>query len=175
MKKLRSEPFPYADEYIGRILKVIALKRSTGKLYTSNPSGLKHLIIEADVWQITRGGILIPGAILVRGLSPSDELFSKYISQWKQLPLEHWWTEYEQHFLQELESDEKLNSLRTLYKTLQAGNNVVLLCFCKDARYCHRRLVGEFFKKHDIKATELNPTKPDIPEPQQLTIFDGVV
>lgn len=151
------------------------MNKQTGKLYTSNPHGLKYLDQEADIWQITRGGVLIPGAILARGLSPSEELFNMYLNQWKDFSPEQWWPEYEKLFLLELETEEKKNNLRTLYKTLQTGKNVVLLCFCKDARYCHRRLVGLFFEKYDIEVIELCPEKPEIVEPQQLTLFDGVI
>jgi uncharacterized protein YeaO (DUF488 family) len=151
------------------------MKRPTGKLYTSSPSGLKHLDQESEIWQITRGKLMIPDAVLVRSLSPSDTLFNIYLNKWKDLSPEQWWPEYEELFLQELQSEDKLNNLRLLYKTLQSGKNVVLLCYCKDVRYCHRRLVGEFFKQYDIEAIELNLTEPEISKHQQLTIFDGVI
>ena len=34
---------------------------------------------------------------------------------------------------------------------------MVLVCFCHDHRYCHRRLVGEFFAPYGVKSEELNP------------------
>ena len=143
-----------------------------GRLFTSNPNGLKNLNEEAEIWQITRAGVLIPGAVLVRGLSPSENLFNRYLNEWKQVPPEEWWPEYEKDFLQEMEGEEKLNCLRTLFKVLQSGKNVVLLCLCKDARYCHRRLVGDFFKQHKIEVVELNPVKSETTKPQQQTIFE---
>ncbi|MDW7651223.1 MAG: DUF488 family protein [Bacillota bacterium] len=155
------------------------MKRPTGKLYTSNPSGLKHLNHEAEIWQITRGRLLFDDALLVRGLAPSEELFNHFINNWKDLPPEQWWQEYERQFLLELKSDEKLSNLRTLYKTLQFGKNVILVCFCKDVLYCHRRLVGEFFMQHGVEAVELSSSELE-PEaeastPKQLTIYDGVM
>lgn len=146
------------------------MKRPTGKLYTSNPNSLRYLDGEADIWQITRRGILISGAIPVRTLAPSEELFRKYLTQWQKLPPDQWWPYYEEYFRGELESEEKLSGLRVLYKALLVGKSIVLLCFCKEAQYCHRRLVGEYFLKYDIEATELVST-----DPKQLSIFDGVV
>ncbi len=151
------------------------MNKQIGKLYTSNPHGLKYLEQEAEVWQITRVGVLISGAILARGLSPSEELLKMYLNQWKELLPEQWWPEYEKYFLRELETEEKKSNLRTLYKTLQAGKNVVLLCFCKDVKYCHRKLVGQFFEKYDIEVIELRPEESEMIEPRQLTIFDGVI
>jgi uncharacterized protein YeaO (DUF488 family) len=142
-----------------------------GKLFTSSPSGLKNLHVEADIWQITRGKALISTAIMVRGLAPSNELFAKYLNKWKHLHPEQWWNDYKILFQKEMESDEKIANLRSLYKILKAGRNVVLLCFCEDPAYCHRRLVGEFFSKYNINIIELNPLKNNIFKPQQLTII----
>lgn len=151
------------------------MERPRGKLYTSNPKGLKNLKFETEVWQITRGGALISGAILVNGLAPSNKLFVRYLNNWKHLHPEQWWFEYEKQFLQELQSDEKLDNLRLLYKTLKAGKNVVLLCFCKDAKYCHRRLIGEYFNKYGIETMELSSIEPDISKHRQLTLYNGVI
>lgn len=151
------------------------MKRQAGKLYTSNPSGLKHLEQEAEVWQITRGGVLIPGAVLVRALAPSQALFSKYLSEWKDLPANQWWEDYKKQFVDELTSEEPILILRALYKKLIGGTSVVLLCLCKDYNYCHRKLVGEFFVKYDLEATELAYEEPKPQGPIQLSLFDGVI
>jgi uncharacterized protein YeaO (DUF488 family) len=131
--------------------------KQMGKLYTSNPQGLKNLMSETEVWQITRSGNILPDAILVRELSPSLELFNTFITEWKDKPPQTWWPYYEKKFLQELKGSEKLNSLRLLYKELSKGKNIVLVCFCADHRYCHRRLVGEFMKIYGVEVEELNP------------------
>lgn len=132
------------------------MKKPTGKLYTSNPSGLRNLNEEAEIWQITRAGVDIPNSIVVKSLSPSPILFQNFIQDWKGKPFEEWWHLYEKRFLEELTTDEKVVGLRDVYKKLLIGTNVVLLCFCKDHRYCHRRLVGEFFKPFGVDAIELN-------------------
>ncbi|HDR7805742.1 MULTISPECIES: DUF488 family protein, N3 subclade [Bacillus] len=142
------------------------MNQPKGRLYTSNPAGLRFLKEEAEIWQITRGGISIPNTILVRGLSPSPQLFQTFIQDWKDKPFNEWWDLYEKRFLVEMKNDEKLRGLRDVYKKLLMGKNVVLVCFCKDHRYCHRRLVGEFFKPYGVEAIELNPISQD-----QLSLF----
>jgi uncharacterized protein YeaO (DUF488 family) len=138
----------------------------TGNLYTSNPDGLKKLEMNADVWQITRGGVILPNTKLVRALSPSKSLFQRFIHDWKGKPYKEWWPKYEERFLKEMESEEMKKYLREVYKELCRDKNVVLVCFCKDHRYCHRRLVGEFFEQYGINVTELNPITQD-----QLSLF----
>ena len=131
----------------------------TGQLFTSNIIGLRNLKVEAEIMQITRAGIEIPNSTLVRNLAPSPELFNTFNTEWKHLPPQVWWRKYEKQFLEELYSEDKLNCLRGIYKKLLAEVNVVLVCFCKDHNYCHRKLVGEFFKPYGIIAKELNPVQ----------------
>lgn len=69
---------------------------------------------------------------------------------------------------------EKLISLREIYRKLLEGKNIVLLCFCRDHKYCHRRLVAEFFNQYGIEVEELNPLKSKIiinDPSEQLSIF----
>ncbi|WP_026679180.1 DUF488 family protein [Fictibacillus gelatini] len=138
----------------------------TGRLYTSNPSGLKYLKEQAELWQIMRAGPELPSAIRVKELSPSDQLFKRYIKEWRGKPPIKWWTLYEEQFMKEMKTEEKLQGLRAVYKGLLLGRTIVLICFCEDHRVCHRRLVGEFFKQYGVEAVELNPVNSD-----QLTLF----
>lgn len=137
-----------------------------GKLYTTNPNGLKYLKDEAELWQIMRAGNEIQNALRVKELSPSDKLFQTYIKYWKDKPPSQWWHIYEKNFLQELMNEEQLHRLRTIYKKLLKGNNIVLICFCEDHRICHRRLVGDFFSRYGVEPIELNPVKTE-----QLSLF----
>lgn len=137
-----------------------------GKLFTSNPAGLKYLKEKAEIWQIMRGGPDLPNAIRVRKLSPSDQLFQSYVRAWRKKPSAEWWPIYEERFMDELKTEEKLQGLRTVYKKLLLGHNVVLICFCDDHRICHRRLVGEFFKPYGVNAIELNPVRSE-----QISLF----
>lgn len=137
-----------------------------GKVFTSNPAGLKKINFDADILLITRAGVEIAGAEIVRDLSPSTDLFHTYLNQWKDRPGDEWWSKYEARFLIELKSNTKLNALRDVYKRLLRGKNVVLVCFCKDHRYCHRKLVGEFFEQYGVEVQELNPITVE-----QITLF----
>lgn len=138
----------------------------TGKLYTSNPTGLKYLKEDVELWQIMRAGYDLPGAIRVEELSPSDQLFQTYLRAWRNKSPKEWWPLYEQRFQKEMQSEEKLKGLRSVYKRLLVGRNVVLICFCDDHRICHRRLIGEFFEPYGVTAIELNPVKTE-----QITLF----
>ena len=137
-----------------------------GKLYTSNLAGLKRINFEADVLLITRASVEIAGTTIVKDLAPSVDLFQTFLNSWKNRPGPDWWPRYEERFLIELKSNIKINALRDVYRSLNQGKNVVLVCFCADHRHCHRRLVGEFFKANGVEAEELNPITIE-----QITIF----
>jgi uncharacterized protein YeaO (DUF488 family) len=137
-----------------------------GKLYTSNLVGLRKLDVEVEIWQITRAGIEIPNSMLVRNLAPSPELFEKYNTKWRNESPSTWWSDYKKQFLDELQTEEKLVCLRQIYQRLKSGKNIVLVCFCKNYNYCHRRLVGEFFKRYNIDFEELDPITTE-----QLVLF----
>jgi uncharacterized protein YeaO (DUF488 family) len=138
--------------------------KPTGKLYTSNLAGIKNLDIDAEVLMITRAGPDIDGIVRVRSLSPSPELFQRYLNDWKHLNPQEWWHKYKEQF--QIELEQKKEALRDIYRELLKGKNVVLVCFCNDHRYCHRRLVGEFFFQYGITVKELNPITQE-----QLTLF----
>jgi uncharacterized protein YeaO (DUF488 family) len=140
--------------------------KPVGKLYTSNPAGLKKIDFEADVLLITRAGVEVPNTEIIRDLAPSSDLFHTYLERWKDKPGAEWWPRYEERFKNELRSNVKLVALRDVYKRLLRGKNVVLVCFCKDHRYCHRKLVGEFYKEYGVQAEELNPV-----QVEQINLF----
>lgn len=52
-----------------------------GKLYTSNPNGLKNIKSDVELWQITRAGNMIPNTLLVRNLAPSQQLFHTFVTK----------------------------------------------------------------------------------------------
>lgn len=158
--------FILKTDYTRLVLIFMNQEHVMGKLYTSNPAGIKLLEVDAEIWQITRGKTTLPDMISVKELSPSNHLFQRFLQEWKGNPGDEWWSIYEKEFLQELTTDEKLHGLRKIYKKLYQGQNIVLVCFCKDHNFCHRRLVGEFFKPYGIEAIELNPINND-----QLSFF----
>lgn len=136
------------------------IMQPTGKLYTSNVAGLKKTKNSASILAITRAGYEIQGTEIIRDLSPSEDLFHRYLSEWRnKMDNKEWWPLYEKQFLTELKMENRIQALREIYKKLLRGQDVVLMCYCKDHRYCHRRLVGEFFKEYGVEAEELNPVK----------------
>ncbi|HIW34122.1 MAG TPA: DUF488 domain-containing protein [Candidatus Paenibacillus intestinavium] len=137
-----------------------------GKLYTSNPTGLKKINFDATLLLITRAGADISGTTRVRELAPSAALFHESIEQRQSKPGPEWWPQYEEKFLLELQSDVKINALREVYRRLLRGENIVLVCFCTDHRYCHRRLAGHFFEQYGVQVEELNPVTVE-----QITLF----
>ncbi|MGI6422570.1 MAG: DUF488 family protein [Syntrophomonadaceae bacterium] len=124
-----------------------------GRIITASISSIKNLNCN-EIWQITRSGKEIPGAIWVPHLAPSSGLFKQYLNEWKGTNPELWWPQYVERFTEELNRKEALNTLRALWKAIQSGKNIGLVCFCKSPDYCHRTLVGEFMKKYNIEVTE---------------------
>ncbi|ANY68619.1 hypothetical protein BBD42_20685 [Paenibacillus sp. BIHB 4019] len=129
----------------------------SGKLYTSNLNGLKKINFPATKLMITRAEIDIEGVAMYQALAPSQDLFQFSLDGRKEVADFAWWPKYEERFAAELQFDRKLEALRQVYRMLLEGSDVVLICFCHDHRYCHRRLVGEFFAPYGVKAEELNP------------------
>lgn len=131
-----------------------------GRLFTSNIQGLANLKVPARKILITRAGPEVSGSIRDRVLSPSNKLFTKYLSDWKnQMDPDIWWPKYENQFSKQFKNEEMIKHLRMIYKLLISGENVVVICYCRDWHYCHRRLIGEFFKKYGIRVKELSPIR----------------
>ena len=128
-----------------------------GKIITTNIASIGR--IKADeIWLITRGGkkINLPEVKRVVELAPSEDLFTRYIAEWKGKPPDEWWPIYEKIFKAELQTAEKLNALRRLWKIVKSGKTVALVCFCKKNDYCHRRLEGEFLESHGLEVVEIS-------------------
>ena len=59
--------------------------------------------------------------------------------------------------------------LRQVEALLDQFDNVVLMCACRDARQCHRRLVAHQASRHlGVPTAELH-----LPPGPQMTLFDG--
>ena len=128
-----------------------------GQLFTTNPKGISKFDLDAEYLLITRAGYDIPNTTRVSALSPSPKLFHRYITSWRGHSPYDWWPEYEKLFLEELKSEEKLTALRYVYKQLLMSKNIILICYCNDHRFCHRRLVAEFFVTYGVSHCELSP------------------
>mgnify|MGYP001248594206 CR=1 FL=1 len=86
----------------------------------------------------------IAGWIHVPQLAPSAKLFNQYI-MWRRQGL--WpgkWKTYEEQFLAEIKA--MGNYLARIQQHLDEGKDVALACYCKQVQYCHRKLVGDYFK-----------------------------
>jgi uncharacterized protein (DUF488 family) len=51
------------------------------------------------------------------------------------------------------------------------GKVVALVCFCKDSRYCHRTLVGDFLKEKGVDVFEMEKGRGGTPKYKQLSLF----
>jgi len=141
---------------------------NNGYIITTDTASLKKVNCD-EKWLITRAGIDIPNTLRVRELAPSSELFSRYIKEWRGKNPEEWWPLYKEDFCKELKTEEKLVQLRKLWKLVKIGKVIALVCFCKDNRYCHRTLVGDFLREAGIDVREIGKQKKNELEYVQLS------
>lgn len=98
-----------------------------------------------EVWAIVRKMQRPnPNIIQVPALSPSWDLFSKYMdlknnNNWN---AETFRTVYLPQFLNEMHSAEARAELNKLYKLDKAGRNICLVCYCVDETLCHRSIIA---------------------------------
>lgn len=72
--------------------------------------------------------------------------------EWRGKFPDGWWKEYSKIFNKELE--EKKPQLRQLYRMLNAGIDIALICFC-NKKECHRYLVADYLAKYGIEVIEI--------------------
>lgn len=104
-------------------------------------------------------------------LAPSPALFKLHQNEWKEQSPETWWPAYENRFIEELKTEEKLGVLRRLWRAIEAGKTMALVCFCADPRYCHRRLIGLFLQHHGMVVEEFDKMSLDDGAPQQMALL----
>ena len=75
----------------------------------------------------------------LKDLAPSIELLNDYRN--KKID----WGEYEKRYLKEMEDKKEL--IRELKKRSDEGEVISLLCWEKDDRFCHRRLLKNLIEK----------------------------
>ena len=97
----------------------------SGKVVTASVSTAKHASVD-EFWLITRAGPDVPGMTRYRELAPSTDLFQRYLDQWKGQPTEKWWSLYATVFRKELQSQEKLDTLRLLYRKVKNDGAVMM-------------------------------------------------
>lgn len=86
-------------------------------------------------------------------LAPSKELFSWYMNNKDN---EDWFKEYKRQYKIEIQSNElALEKMRYIKSLLDEGKDVVLLCYCRDYKKCHRSIIGEAFEAIKYNVTYL--------------------
>lgn len=110
-------------------------------------TSIRHIKDELcdEIWLIVRSlKHQVKDARQVKVLSPSSELFSKYL----QLKNAGEWSEktfkdvYVPMFLAQMRERGARDALNYLYRQDKAGKTVCLACFCPDERLCHRSIVA---------------------------------
>ncbi len=145
-------------------------KHLNGYIITASISSLRYLDCD-EIWQITRVNSEISGTVWVPELAPSSALFNTYLTQWKEKPPDLWWPEYEKKFSDELSLPAKLATLRKLWRSIESGKKIALVCFCVSNKYCHRRLVGTFLEKHGARVEEYIKEQDFPMGPEQIEMF----
>jgi len=85
----------------------------------------------------------------MKELAPSKELLLQYKK-------DNNWSNYIVNFKKEMNYRKDLhNKINSLYKYLQKGNSVCLICYEKDYLHCHRYLLAQYFMSKGIEWKEL--------------------
>jgi len=143
---------------------------NSGYVVTSNIASIKNIVCD-EVWQITRSGKYISGALWMPELAPGPYLYRRFVFEWKNKPVKEWWHTYKDEFEKELKTKEKINALRKLRSLVESGKVIALVCFCKESKYCHRTLIGDLLKQYGIRVEELTKDKSSTNTYEQLTLF----
>ncbi len=126
------------------------IRECTGTLFTSSIRKAKTFGAD-EIWLISRGGNKSPGFKHVRELAPSEMLFRKYLTSWKEKPGHLWWEKYRAQYLKQFQNPHFILKLALLYqKVANQGMNIVITCFCENKKYCHRSLIASFLAKKGL-------------------------
>ena len=126
----------------------------------------KRLFIVRSAKDDVINGISKYNVTLVPQLSPSATLFSDYY-RWKKgdftdeekelITKENTlnnkiWALYVPRFYNELATRKDLiSNMKRLIQVLEGGENVLLICYCPDYNYCHRKILGIELAKRGFK------------------------
>ena len=87
---------------------------------------------------------------LWKSLAPSAQLLEFYKDPCSMVYQN--WDWYRKTFYWELKNNKNMKShLEKLYKHLKIHEDVILLCFEKDYKHCHRYLIAKYFEQRNIK------------------------
>ena len=104
---------------------------------------------------------LIPGSSHMPVLAPSWKLFHRYqdlkkAGAWNE---KTFLSEYLPVFLSEMNAPEARRALQTLVSRSNAGERIVLYCFCPDEALCHRAILGKILEtKTTVTGWQERPT-----------------
>ena len=125
--------------------------KDSGKVVTCSFKKSKSYDVN-EKWLITRGGEGLPGYKRVPELAPSQELFDKYLTRWKEEPPAMWWDNYKSKFMKQFKGPQFIMKLALLYEKVHNQNRIILLvCCCENVKYCHRKLIASFLVEKGLK------------------------
>lgn len=101
------------------------------------------------------------GFIHVPELAPSEQLFKKTMYKWKRLIFSKeekeimskgktgtWFDLYKIDFLKEMKDRKDLKRCyERLKEVLDSGKSIICICYCENAKRCHRSIIAEELKK----------------------------
>lgn len=125
-----------------------------GKLKKYTEEGLFPIAIAMYLPEWYHGSQYMP-------LAPHKYMLSK------NMPVSVFDREYKQHVLQKLSPEQVIRQLDFLSK----GKDVVLLCYEKLQRDCHRGLVAEWLIKNGYDVQEHGVEQETVPDATQLGLF----
>lgn len=85
-------------------------------------------------------------------LAPSSSLLNSYHS--KSIDWDEYCVRYKKEVINNTNCSDALN---TVLNHLKAGENIALICYCDDYRFCHRRLLGEYYNDLGVDIINIPP------------------
>lgn len=79
----------------------------------------------------------------IKSLAPSKNLF--FDMKLNKINFD----EYEKIYTKEMEH--MVYSLNKIEELINNGKDIALICYCVDYRFCHRKILANYFKKKDIQ------------------------
>jgi len=129
-----------------------------GNLYLSSVISIDKLpeYVTTRLLITRRKGRVITGVTWYPLLAPSEQLFTRYIKEWKYKNVPNWWDLYKESFIKEMVEEPMLSSMGLMLKKIKQGEDIAFICFCTNKKkQCHRYLLSEVFKACGIKIIDV--------------------
>lgn len=98
-------------------------------------------------------------------LAPSNDLL--YAFKKENIDWETYYVRYKREVIY---NPTVVDALNTIYNHLKLGEDIALICYCTDDRYCHRGILGEYYKDLGIEVITLK----DLTNTYSLMDFFGM-